>query len=629
MSTAAASLSHSSIVAASGGSFLLESRTPEEVFIPEDLTPDQRQIAETASRFAREQLLPAAAKIEAKEPGVMRSLLREAADLGFTSVDIPEEYGGLGLDKTTSAVVSDQTALVASFSTAFGAHSGIGTLPLVWYGTEEQKQRYLPRLASLELAAAYALSEATSGSDAMRIRTSAILSVDGQHYTLNGEKMWITNAGFADLFTVFAKVVEANPEGSKSESGKSETGKPGEGKFSAFLVERNTPGLTIGKEEHKLGIRGSSTCALIFSDCKIPATNLLGEVGKGHHIAFNILNMGRFKLGVACVGGARYALELGLRYAKERVAFGKPIAEFGLIQRKIAQSATRLYVTESMAYRTIGMIDAALAKLEETGDKSPRETQKRIEEYAVECSILKVFGSEMLNLVSDELVQIMGGYGYVEDYPAERIYRDARINRIFEGTNEINRLIITGWLMKRATTGQLPLLPAIKQLMDELTQPPTFAEPDSGEPGYNEILGRETKILATLRKIFLLAAGAASQRYMAALQEEQEIMADLADCITAIFALESALLRAQKLARSQTRSPLVPIAQSMTAAFADESLATVEQAARRVLAASSEGDALAMQLTILRRFSRQTPADSAAINRSIAAHFINLGRYRL
>jgi alkylation response protein AidB-like acyl-CoA dehydrogenase len=612
MSSTAAEVEKSSIVAASGGSFLLESRTPEEIFTPEDLTPDQRQIAETAARFAREQLLPAVAKIEAKEPGVVRDLLRQAADLGFTAVDVPEEYGGLGLDKTTSAVVADQTSVVASFSTAFGAHGGIGTLPLVWYGTEEQKQRYLPRLVSLELAGAYALSEATSGSDAMRIRTSAVLSEDAQHYTLNGEKMWITNAGFADLFTVFAKVI----------GGKSEDGKPAEGKFSAFLVERNTPGFTIGKEEHKLGIRGSSTCALIFSDCKIPAANLLGEVGKGHHIAFNILNMGRFKLGVACIGGARYTLELAIRYAKERVAFGKPIAEFGLIQQKIAQSATRLYVTESMAYRTAGMIDAALAALEASGNSSPRETQKRIEEYAVECSILKVFGSEMLSLVSDELVQIMGGYGYVEDYPAERIYRDARINRIFEGTNEINRLIITGWLMKRATTGQLPLLPAIKQLMDELTQPPAFAEPNSGEP-----FEQETKILAALRKIFLLAAGAASQRFMAALQDEQEVMAGLADCIMAIFALESALLRAQKL--TTTRASMAAAAQNMTSVFADESLATVELAARRILAASSEGDALAMQLTILRRFARQTPSNASALNRTIASYFYNSGRYRL
>jgi alkylation response protein AidB-like acyl-CoA dehydrogenase len=595
-------LTASPIVAAAGGSFLLDDRSPEEVFTPEDLTEEQRQIAETAARFAREQLLPAVAQIEAKDEGVMRALLRQAADLGFTAVDVPEEFGGLGLDKTTSALVADYTSVNASFSTAFGAHSGIGTLPLVWYGTEAQKQRYLPKLVSAEWIAAYALSEATSGSDAMNIRTRAVLSEDGQHYILNGEKMWITNAGFAELFTVFAKI-------------------DGE-KFSAFLVERTTPGLSVGKEEHKLGIRGSSTCALIFNDCRIPAENLLGEAGKGHHIAFNILNMGRFKLGAACLGGGRQAVELGIRYAKERVAFGKPIAEFGLIQRKIATSATRLYVTESMAYRTIGMIDAALAAL---GDEaSPREIQKRIEEYAVECSILKVFGSEMLGFATDELVQIMGGYGYVEDYPAERIYRDARINRIFEGTNEINRLIITGWLMKRAMSGQLPLLPAIKKLMDEITQPPSFESEDMDTP-----FALETKVLARLRKMVLLAAGAASQRFMTALQDQQEVMADLADGIMAVFALESALLRARKLASSKASSGSSTIAAAMTAAFAEEALGTVEQAARRVLAASAEGDALSVQLGVLRRFARIAPVDGITLNRTIARHFINAGRYRL
>ena len=594
-------LTASPIVAAAGGSFLLEDRSPEEIFTPEDLTGEQRQIAETAARFAKEQLLPAVAQIEAKDEGVMRGLLQQAAELGFTAVDVPEEFGGLGLDKTTSALVADHTSVNASFSTAFGAHSGIGTLPLVWYGTEAQKQRYLPKLVSAEWIAAYALSEATSGSDAMNIRTRAVLSEDGQHYILNGEKMWITNAGFADLYTVFAKI-------------------DGE-KFSAFLVERTTPGLSVGKEEHKLGIRGSSTCALIFNDCRIPAENLLGEAGKGHHIAFNILNMGRFKLGAACLGGARQAVEQGIRYAKERVAFGKPIAEFGLIQRKIAASATRLYVTESMAYRTIGMIDAALAAL---GDEaSPREIQKRIEEYAVECSILKVFGSEMLGFVTDELVQIMGGYGYVEDYPAERIYRDARINRIFEGTNEINRLIITGWLMKRAASGQLPLLPAIKKLMDEITQPPSFESEDLDAP-----FAAETKILARLRKFFLLTAGAASQRFMTALQDQQEVMADLADGIMAVFALESALLRARKLAGSKASSGLSAVAATMTAVFAEEALGAVEQAARRVLAASAEGDALAVQLGVLRRFARVVPVDGIALNRTIAQHFINAGRYR-
>jgi alkylation response protein AidB-like acyl-CoA dehydrogenase len=595
-----------SVVAAAGGSFLLEDRTPEEVFTPEDFSPEQRQIAETAARFAKEQILPAAAQIEAKEAGVMRGLLKQAAELGFLAVDVPEEYDGLGLDKTTSALVADYISVNASFSTAFGAHVGIGTLPLVWYGTEAQKRRYLLRLASAEWVAAYALSEATSGSDAMNIRTRAVLSPDGTEYVLNGEKMWISNAGFADLFTVFAKI-------------------DGE-KFSAFLVEGGTPGLSIGKEEHKLGIRGSSTCALVFSDCRIPVENLLGEAGKGHHIAFNILNMGRFKLGAACVGGGRMAVEHGIRYAKERVAFGKPIAEFGLIQRKIASSATLLYVTESMTYRTSGMMDAALAALSAEAAHSPREIQKRIEEYAVECSILKVFSSEMLDHAADDLVQIMAGYGYVEDYPAERIYRDARINRIFEGTNEINRLIITGWLMKRALNGQLPLLPAIKRLMDEIMQPPSFESEES-----DGLLAREAKVLASLRKIFLLSAGAASQRFMTALQDEQEVMADLADCITAIYGLESALLRARKLAlpASGGSSGAPRIAAAMTSAFADQALATVEQAARRVLAASAEGDVLGIQLSVLRRFSRVAPAESIALDRQIARYFLDAGRYRL
>jgi alkylation response protein AidB-like acyl-CoA dehydrogenase len=604
MSTVTASPS-SSVLAAAGGSFLLEDRVPDEVFTPEDLSPEQRQIAETAARFAKEQIQPASPGIEAKDAGVMRGLMAHAAELGFAAVDVPEEYGGLGLDKTTSALVADYISVNASFSTAFGAHVGIGTLPLVWYGSEAQKKRYLPKLASMELVAAYALSEATSGSDAMNIRTRAVLSPDGTEYILNGEKMWITNAGFADLFTVFAKI-------------------DGE-KFSAFLVERGTPGFSVGKEEHKLGIRGSSTCALIFSDCRIPAENLLGEPGKGHHIAFNILNVGRFKLGAACIGGGRQAVEQGIRYAKERVAFGKPIAEFGLIQRKIASSVTRLYVTESMAYRTSGMMDAALAALRPEVAHSPREIQKRIEEYAVECSILKVFGSEMLDHLADELVQIMGGYGYVEDYPAERIYRDSRINRIFEGTNEINRMIITGWLMKRALSGQLPLLPAIKRLTDEIMEPPSF---DSNET--ETLLAREAKVLASLRKMFLLAAGAASQRYMTAFQEQQELMADLADCIMAIYALESALVRARKLAgASRGSSGSASIAAAMTSAFADDALAMVEQAARRVLAASSEGDALAIQLTVMRRFARIAPVDAIAVSRQIAGFFTDSGKYRL
>jgi alkylation response protein AidB-like acyl-CoA dehydrogenase len=591
MSTATAS----PILAAAGGSFLLEDRTPAEVFTPEDLTEEQRQIAATAIRFGREEIQPHIAALEAKEPGAMAAALRKAAELGFTAVDIPEEYGGMGMDKITSTVITDHLSVLASFCTAFGAHTGIGTLPLVWYGTEEQKQRYLPKLATSEWIAAYGLSEASSGSDAMNIRTRAVLSGDGAHYILNGEKHWITNAGTANLYTVFAKI-------------------DGE-KFSAFLIERNTPGLSVGAEEHKLGIRGSSTCPLILQDCKVPKENLLGEAGKGHHIAFNVLNVGRLKLGVACVGGARHALAHMIRYAKERHAFGKAIAEMGLIQKKISLSAARLYAAESMAYRTAGLIDARLA------DVSAADAPKTIGEYAVECSILKVYGSEMLSFVADELLATMAGYGYVEEYPAERFYRDARINRIFEGTNEINRLIITGWLMKQAMAGKLPLLAAIKRIMDEVTEPPSF---DSGGGG-DEPLAREAAALAAARKIALFAAGVASQRYMTALEEQQEIMADLADMISQIFALESSLVRAQKLAgvgRSTAQ-----LAAAMTGIIAEETMALAEQAARRVLAGCGEGDLLRTQLAILRRLARFTPADSTALSRTVARSCIELERY--
>jgi butyryl-CoA dehydrogenase len=427
----------------------------------------------------------------------------------------------------------------------------------------------------------------------MNIRARAALSADGAHYVLNGEKHWITNGGIADLYTVFAKI-------------------DGE-KFSAFLVQRQTPGLSVGAEEHKLGIRGSSTCPLVFEDCQIPKENLLGEAGKGHRIAFNVLNAGRLKLGVACVGGARYALAQMIRYAKDRRAFGKPIAEMGLIQKKIATSAAQLYATESMAYRTAGMIDAR--------QSTEGDAVQSIGEYAVECSILKVYGSEMLSLISDELVATMGGYGYVEEYPAERFYRDARINRIFEGTNEINRLIITGWLLKQAMNGKLSLLPAIQQLMGEVTQPPSFdPTPDTGEP-----LAREAGVLAVARKMALFVAGVASQRYMTALEEQQEVMAALADMISQVYALESAWLRARKLA--DARGKTAPVAAAMTGLIAEETMDLAEQRARRILAACGEGDALRTQLVILRRLARFTPVDTVALTRSTARQCIELERY--
>src|SRR5271156_2817390 len=608
----ATAISPAPVTAITGGSFLLNEADLASVFTPEDFSDEQQQIASTAAEFAANEVLPAADDIEAKHFDVTRGLLKKAGDLGLMAVDIPEAYGGLAMDKVTSAIIADRMSVLASFSVAFSAHVGIGTLPIVWYGTDAQKEKYLPRLASGEWIAAYALSEASSGSDAMNIRARAV--PDGDHYVLNGEKMWITNAGFADLYTVFAKIADPDSSGADPDPAKA----PSQSKMSAFLVERTTPGLTIGAEEHKLGIRGSSTCPLILNDCRIPSGNLLGEAGKGHHIAFNILNIGRFKLGAACVGGSRTSLANAIHYAKERKAFGKSISEFGLIQQKISDSATRIYVGESMAYRTVGMIDAALA-----GAEGAREIQKRIEEYAVECSILKVWGSEMLDAIVDHTVQIYAGYGYVEEYPAERAYRDSRINRIFEGTNEINRLIITGFLMKRAMTGQLPLLPAIKQLMDELMSPPSFPTGDED----NDPLAREAQMLANAKKLALFAAGAASQKYMNALADQQEVMAALADIIMEVYAFDSALVRARKL--PSAAPPKAALARAMTQLYAANAFHIIEAAARQVLAAVAEGDMLRTQLAIFRRLVKHEPADTIALSRTIAQAAIDKGRYPL
>ena len=593
-----------------GGAFLISDATPADCFFPEDFTDEHRQIAQTTADFATNEVVPASAAIEAKNFAVTRRLLREASELGLTSVDIPEEYGGMGMDKVSSAIVAENIAKQGSFCVIFSAHVGIGTLPLVWYGTEEQKQKYLPKLASGEFVGAYALSESTSGSDALNARTRAVLSADGTTYTLNGEKMWITNAGIADIFTVFAKC--AVP-GSGKDGGATEE------KLTAFLIEKGTPGFTVGHEEHKLGIRGSSTCPLILADCKIPAANLLGEVGKGHRIAFNILNIGRYKLGATVLGASKLALGQGIQYAKERKAFGKPICEFGLIQEKLADSAAGIFAGEALCYRTIGMIDAALHGVAKNDHP---EIQKRIEDYAVECSIVKVWASELYDMVADHVVQIYAGYGYVEEYPAERHYRDSRINRIFEGTNEINRLIISGWMIKSAMSGKLALIPAIKRLMDEVMAGPVAKEDPEGP------LAAEFDLLASAKKLTLFAAGAATQRFNNALADEQEVMAALADMITEVFTMESAILRAEKIA---AKSPANSAAISITLArlYAAKAMETVELAARKVIAAVAEGDMLRTQMAILRRLAKHDPTDTIALRREAAAHMVKAGKYSL
>ena len=581
----------------SGGAFLIEDLTANDIFTIEDLSEEQKQVADLAAGFAEQKIAPQAQAIEAKNFDVSRQLMRELGGLGLLGIDVPEEYGGMEMDKVTSAVAAQNLGVMGSFSVTFSAHVTIGTLPLVWYGTPEQKAKYLPRLVSGEWIAAYALSEASAGSDAMNIRARATLTSDGKHYLLSGEKMWISNAGMASLFTIFAKI-------------------DGE-KFSAFLVEAGTPGLTIGAEEHKLGIRGSSTCPLILNDCKVPVENLLGQPGKGHHIAFNILNVGRYKLASSAVGAARISLRDAIRYARDRAAFGKPIASFGLIQEKIADMASGIYATESMLYRVIGAIDAALSELDKNSPTYTQEVQKRIEEFAVECSILKVFGSEMVERVVDHTLQIHGGYGYVEDYPAERSYRDSRINRIFEGTNEINRMITTGWMIKRALQGTLPLLPAIKNVMDEVMAGPV------ARVSYDGPLADERALLASAKKLGLFCAGAASQRFGNDLGEQQEIMGALADMLIEVLALESTILRTEKMGRPDS------MAVKLARFYAVRSFRIVEISAERILGAIAEGDMLRTQMAIFRRLAKHEPSNTVALGREIAAATVEAGRYTI
>jgi alkylation response protein AidB-like acyl-CoA dehydrogenase len=585
-----------------GGSFLIEESRPEEIFTPEDFTEQQRLLAQTTEQFMREEVLPLSEEIEHQEPGLVARLLRKAGELGLLSIEIPERYEGMEMDLASSIIASERMGQQASFAVSYGAHSGIGSLPLVYFGTEEQKKKYLPRLGTGELLAAYCLSEAEAGSDALAARASATLSPDGSQYVLNGEKMWITNAGFADLFNVFAKV-------------------DGE-KFSCFLVEKNSSGLSTGAEENKMGIKGSSTRALILDNVPVPAGNLLGEVGRGHLIAFNILNVGRLKLAAGCVGGAKQALQNAVAYAKQRRAFGKTIAEFGLIQEKLGEMAARIFAAESILYRTTGLIDSLCADASAGAGAGHRGMRRAIEEYAIECSINKVYGSEVLDYVVDECVQIYGGYGYHQDYPAERAYRDARINRIFEGTNEINRLVIVNMLLKRASTGQLDLMPAAMAVMQEALS----ASPDGAASG--EPLAVEKSLVAAAKKMALLVAAWAYQKFTASLADQQEIVAAIADMVIEAFAMESVALRAEKIsARSGAEKDRAAEAQNLARLFVHSRMDEVEQRARTALAAISAGDTLRSQGAVLRRLARRDLIDTIGLRRQAAARVIRQGRY--
>ena len=579
-----------------GGHFLVGACDSGAVFTPEDFTEAQRQALATTKRFVEAEVVPRIAEFERKEPGLARQLIEQSAELGLLAILVPERHDGLELDITTQMLVAEAMGGYASFSTTYGAHAGIGTLPLVFFGTEEQRQRYLPRMVTGELLAAYCLSEPQAGSDSQNSLTRAELSSDGKHYVLNGQKMWISNGGWADLYTVFAKV-------------------DGED-FTAFLVEREYEGVKPGAEEHKMGLRGSSTTALYLDNVHVPVENVLGEVGRGHVIAFNVLNMGRLELAAACVGGAKDSISDSASYALQRKAFGQPIANFGAIRQKLADMAVRVFASESMVYRTSGMIDARLADVSWDSPEAARQTLKAVEEYAIECSIAKVYVSEVLDFTTDEAVQIHGGYGYHEDYAVERNYRDSRINRIFEGTNEINRLLTTGMLLKRAGQGRLDLLTAVAQAAGDPADSATPVDKFAGLAAQQDIVDR-------MRKATLRMAGLAYRRFGDSLDRQQEVAAAVGDMAAAVYASESALLRTAKLASDRRGGN----ARDMLTVLLQRSLGTVQELGGLVIGACSDGVELENTWSAFQRLTGPAPSDLPAARDRIAARILESGGY--
>jgi alkylation response protein AidB-like acyl-CoA dehydrogenase len=586
--------------AAKGGSFLLESPLPHDVFTPADLTDDQKLIGQTAEEFVTKEVMPMVKDLENKKPGLMAQLVRKGAELGIMSGGIPEQYGGAGLDKIATTVLTEKLSIYGGFAVTHGAHAGIGTLPIVYFGTEEQKKKYLPKLASAEMIGAYCLSEPQAGSDAQNSLTRAELNKEGTHYILNGQKMWITNGGFADLYIVFAKV-------------------DGE-KFTAFIVERTFPGFKAGNEEHKMGIHGSSTTPIFLENCRVPKENVLHEIGRGHIVAFNVLNAGRFTLGASAVGGSKYVLMTASKYTKERKAFGKQIGEFGLMKEKLAEMAIQLFAVESMVYRSAGNMDLAMAGVSASGGDKIQSTMKVLEEYAIESSIAKVYGSEMLDFVVDEGVQIFGGYGFHEDYPVCRAYRDSRINRIFEGTNEINRMLIIQMLMKRAMGGQLALIPAAMKLADEILAGPSFEEAPEG------VLAEESRVVTNAKKMFLQAAGGAMQKFREKLADEQELIGALSNMVMEVYAMESCLLRAQKAAPAKGGAASGVMIDAARVFIADAA-ERLEHEAKRAIAAVHEGDMLTTQMAVLKRFGKRGAVDTIGLRRKVAAAVQAQDRY--
>ena len=581
-----------------GCSWLLEDAESSGVCTPETLSDEHRLIARTTDEFVDTEVLPNLDKLEAKDWTLARQLIRRCGELGLLGTNVPEEYGGLDLDKVSSLVVSERMARSASFATTYGGQANLCILPIFLFGTEAQKRQYLPKLVAGELVGAYALSESGSGSDALAARTRATREPDGT-WTLNGEKMWISNGGFADVIIVFGKVDGEH--------------------FTAFIVEKGFPGVSAGKEEHKMGLHGSSTTSILLQDAKVPADNVLGEIGKGHKVALNTLNFGRFKLGGMSVGGCRSAIGEAARYAAQRKQFGHAIAEFGAVKHKLGEMTARTYAMESLIYRTTGLIDAALVGTTHDGAAVARA----FEEYAVEASIAKVGGTEVLDYVLDENVQIHGGNGYVRDYPAERYYRDARVNRIFEGTNEINRMLIPGMLIRRALKGELPLIAAAKQLQDELLSPSAPAT-RFGDDG---ILAEETRVVSAFKKVAVMVLGTAMQTYGQKLNDEQEVLSYTADIMIDTYAAESAVLRAR--AAGSAAHPHAGLHEAAARIFVNDAAQRLEGAARSALAAMAEGDALRILLAALRRVLKVTPVNTVALRRRLAEATVERGRYIL
>jgi alkylation response protein AidB-like acyl-CoA dehydrogenase len=584
-----------------GGAFLVESISPQEVFTPEDFTEEQRLIAKAATEFVVGEVQPVADDIEAQKEGLLPSLVKKAGELGLLSGDIEEEYDGQGLDKVSVLLMMEKMSQGGgSFMVAYAVHTGIGSLPIIFFGNKDQKKRYLPKIASGEMIMAYALTEPEAGSDALNAKTTATLSPDKKYYLLNGQKQFISNAGFADVFVTYAKV-----DGDK---------------FTSFIVERKFDGVSLDEEENKMGMKGSSTRSVIFTDAKVPVENVLGEVGRGHIVAFNTLNIGRFKLGAGCVGASKNALQDAVTYAKQRIQFGQPIAEFGLIKHKIAEMAIRTFTVESMVYRTAAVTDQILKTIDHHAEDVGIQMAKGIEEYAIEDSINKVYGSEMLDYIVDEAVQVHGGYGYIHDYAIERGYRDSRINRIWEGTNEINRLLIMRMLTERAMKNRLPVLVAAQKVANELLTLRPKIESDDGK------LTLQKEMVEMSKKIALLVAGAAVQKYMMKLADEQEILASISDMVIEVFAMESALLRALK-SMERFGEEKTQIQKAMVKVYVNDAFNRVEGFARQALAAIAEGDTLRTQLSALKKLTRFTPVNTIALRRQIADAVIKVGRY--